>query len=119
MKQWIEGAWTELITMAVKLLDKPEAENRPFGSMMKNMEPDEPLVQILIRLYHCLIFDHSFQPASRPRALFFPPKEPDKIFRRVFRDTDFKNWNFERWILCKVIRKRDLLATDADSCSIG
>jgi len=59
VKQRIKSAGAKLVAMPCELLDKPEAENRPLGGMVKDMKADQTSVEILISFvllcsYHVL-----------------------------------------------------------------
>ncbi len=52
MKEGIKRPRADLVAVAAKLLQKPKTEDCFLGGMMKNMKPDEPFVEVLIRRYH-------------------------------------------------------------------
>jgi hypothetical protein len=54
VKQRIESARAKLVPVPCKFLDKPEAENRPFGGMVKDMKADQPSVEVLV----CIVALH-------------------------------------------------------------
>ena len=48
MQQRVKSAWTELVPVPPKFLDKPKAKHRTLGSVMQNMQSDQATVKILI-----------------------------------------------------------------------
>ena len=82
VEQRVESAGAELIAVAGQLLDKPEAENRFLGGMVKDVKPNHPSIEILV----CPIFvDFYFHPAlnqshshSRPHGHYRPSHNPSK-----------------------------------------
>ena len=49
MKQRIESAGAKLVPVPRKLLDKPEAKNRPLRSMVQDVKADQTAIEVLVR----------------------------------------------------------------------
>jgi len=49
MKQRIESARAKLVPVPRKLLDKPEAKNRPLRSMVQDVKADQTAIEVLVR----------------------------------------------------------------------
>jgi hypothetical protein len=48
MKQRIQAAGADAVSVRVQLLDHPQAENRLFGRMVQHMQLDQPGVQVTV-----------------------------------------------------------------------
>ena len=75
MEQWVKSARAKLVPMSSEFLDKPEAEDRPFGSVVKDMKPDYASVEILV----CpIFFEFYFHPALNQRRSHSYPHDHDR-----------------------------------------